>query len=130
MSAGVVKTKVNIHREYPINHLENTGRVTRLGTLKVVATYDFVFARLANKIWIILATQAIKTFLISALIIFLVQYLLTRHLNTIVNYTRQIDIDHLNAPLELSRHLKEQRNPDELDKVITAFNRMRIKTYA
>ena len=50
--------------------------------------------------------------------------LLTRHMETIAHYARQLHLDNLTTPLRLKR-IKPDDNSDELDNVVEAINHMR-----
>jgi signal transduction histidine kinase len=96
-----------------------------LGTLRVRATLRHIHVRLWDRVLVILATQAAKTFLISLLVLFLVQRLVTQHLATMAAYTRGLDPSHLDAPLVLRRKASGGVRLDEFDEVSSAINEMR-----
>ena len=101
------------------------GKSYHLGTLSLIVTLEGVHQRLRERALIILVTQAIQIFLISTFILFIFQHIVTRHLNTMAQYAKQIDLNNLSLPLTLKRPpLKEE--PDELERVVTAINDMRI----
>src|SRR5690606_9532060 len=53
-----------------------------------------------------------------------VHTLLTRHIDTIAQYTRQLNLENLKTPLRL-RRMKVDQHEDELDNVVNATNHMR-----
>jgi two-component sensor histidine kinase/HAMP domain-containing protein len=105
---------------FPLRYLHQSEEFD-LGELRLLASLDDVYARLWDKLLIILLTQAIKTFLISGFILVLVQFLITRHLSSMARYAHEVTPEKLDAPLILHR---KHRN-DELNEVVVAFNRMR-----
>ncbi len=123
-SAGTIPSEMLITRHFQLEY-DHLGDEISIGTLNVVASLEGVYTHLWNKILIILSTQAIKTFCMSAFILFIFQYLITRHLKTMVVYTRKIGLDNLEQPLELNRRFAAEQEMDELDVVVKAFNDMR-----
>lgn len=113
-----------IFRQFPLRY-EHLGEQITVGTLDVVASTQEVYSRLWKKFMIIVSTQAIKIFCMSAFILFIFQRLITRHLAKMAAYTEKIDLDHLDQPLKLDRQSSDRTDKDELDTVVTAFNEMR-----
>ncbi len=106
----------------------NTDRVY-LGQMYITATLTGVWKRLRERVLVILATQALKTFVVSLFILFIVRHLITRHLMELADYTRHLDMNHLDAPLILNRREKGEKK-DELSHVVSAINQMRMKLMA
>ncbi len=103
--------------------LQNKGEV--LGSLTVVTDLSSARRRLASRAVHILLNQAIQ-FLVTALFLVLIfQRHLTRHLEDMVAYTRNMDIEHLDRPLKIGRYQSPGKDPDELDLLVTSFNDMR-----
>ncbi len=98
-----------------------------LGELRLTATLENVYARLWDKILIILFTQGVKTFLVSGFILVVVHLMITRHLGTLALYAHETTPENLESPVALQRTAKK----DELHEVVVAFNRMRrsLQTY-
>lgn len=111
-----------INRSFPMRYTSE-GETYFLATLEVTASLEGVYQRLIDKTLVILATQAIKTFLVSLFILFIVQYVVTRHLGQMAWYARQLDLEHLHIPLNLTR--KNSNINDELQQVVNAINGMR-----
>lgn len=95
-----------------------------VGKLFVAASLDQVYKRLWEKAMLILISQTIKTLVVSIVILFIIYYVIVRHLNTIVEYTRNLDLDNLGAPLELGHG--RTRN-DELSELVNTLNQMTFK---
>lgn len=115
-----------ITRTYPLVHEAVWGARTNLGVLRVSSSLRDVYARLMDKVFLILGTQAIKTFLVSAFILLLFQYLVTRHLEAIARFAQHLGIDNLETPLLLDRN-RESDTDDELDRLVSNLNRMRLR---
>src|SRR5690554_6025095 len=97
----------------------------KLGELTVTANLDRVYEDLKVKVGIILATQFLKTFFVSILIIWVFQHFVTRHLTTMANYAKDISLKNLGTPLTLDRPDTPSHRNDEIGRVSDAINQMR-----
>lgn len=97
----------------------------KLGELTITADLARVYQEMERKVGIILATQFLKTFLVSILIIWIFQHFVTRHLTTMANYARDFSLQNLARPLVLDRPHTTSNESDELGKVTDAINQMR-----
>src|SRR5690554_7119203 len=97
----------------------------KLGELTVTANLDRVYQNLKVKIGIILATQFLKTFFVSMLIIWVFQHFVARHLTTMANYAKDISLKNLGTPLTLDRPDTPSHRNDEIGRVSDAINQMR-----
>ncbi|MBB3166906.1 response regulator [Simiduia aestuariiviva] len=111
-------------KEYPLVYSDPNTPAQELGKLIITASLNSVYNKLWERALYIGALQGTKTLLISLFILWLVRSLLTRHMETIAQYARQLSLDNLSTPLKLKRH-KDPEQPDELDNVVNAFNQMR-----
>ncbi|WP_322003183.1 EAL domain-containing protein [Marinobacter alexandrii] len=96
-----------------------------LGELTVTADLKRVYEEMERKVGIILATQFLKTFFVSILIIWIFQHFVTRHLSTMADYARDFSLSNLSRPLELDRPITPSNESDELGRVTDAINQMR-----
>ena len=96
---------------------------TQVGRLKFESNLEGVVQRLGDKFWLILVSQALKTFFVSIFILFIIHYLVTRHLSSISDFAAGLDISEKNIFLSLNR--KGNTQPDELDKIVQAMNKMK-----
>ena len=96
-----------------------------LGELTVTADLERVYEEMEHKVGIILATQFLKTFFVSILIIWIFQHFVTRHLSTMADYARDFSLSNLSRPLELDRPRTSSNESDELGRVTDAINQMR-----
>lgn len=117
------KLKNSLKRRFKLNYTVD-GKTTKLGTMLVVASLDGAYARMKNKVLVILLTQGIKIFFLSLFIIVILHYMVTRHLQELAEYASEVDLDHLDREFVLSRKYNHSR-PDEFDLVVKAFNDMR-----
>lgn len=97
----------------------------KLGELTVTANLDRVYQNLKAKIGIILATQFLKTFFVSMLIIWVFQHFVARHLTTMANYAKDFSLTNLSTPLTLDRPDTPSHRNDEIGRVSEAINQMR-----
>jgi PAS domain S-box-containing protein len=114
-----------IAREYPIDYVMQGAR-RQIGVLYVEATLTEVYRELLNKAFVILASQAAKTFLVSFFILYLFHLLVTRHLTAIAKFVGGYNLARPPPPLRLDRR-RPPREADELDEVIEAFDGLCIK---
>jgi PAS domain S-box-containing protein len=99
-------------------------------TLVALASLKGVYQRLWSRVFTILVTNFIKTFLASACILAIIYLLVTRHLWRIADFTRhqKPGIQHL--ALTLNRRSREAYNPDELEHVVMAINDLQERAAA
>jgi PAS domain S-box-containing protein len=117
--AGERTVNSAIVREFPLVRTLQ-GRDQTIGVFKVNATLADVYRELINRAAIILASQAAKTFLVSLFILYIVHWLVTRHLTSIANHVGGYKI--AEPPRALALQRRRPRIADELDKVVDAFN--------
>lgn len=123
-SSGNASRGMDISKKFTLNY-NHLGEVVTVGSLQVVASLEGVYGRLWKRLLVILSTQSIKIFCMSAFIIIIFQRLITRHLRTMANYAEKVDLDHLENPLVLKRKHTRGSYKDELDMVVNSFNEMR-----
>lgn len=111
-------------RDYPLVYQDAVTPPQQLGQLIITVDLASIYDRLWTRALFIAVVQGAKTLIISLLILWLVYMLLTRHMNTIAGYTRQLNLEKLDTPLRLNR-IKPDPLPDELDNVVDAINHMR-----
>ncbi len=95
-----------------------------LGRLVVQIDLDAVLGRLAWSGVTIFLSQTLTLLMIAGVLVVIFQWLVTRHLESMARYARQLGEGQLDAPLILAR---ASRVPaDELDAVVAALNDMRL----
>jgi len=119
-----------IQRDYRLVYSEPRQDLRHIGQLYVKASLEEIYTRLLNKALVILASQGVKTFLVSFFILFMVHQIATRHLITISRHAAVFDfqtpqvLDRLHNELNLNRVSTPRNRGDELDQVTSAFNQM------
>ncbi len=111
-------------KPYDLIYKDDNTKEQVLGQLIITASLESVYSKLYDRAVFIGALQFTKTLLVSLFILWLVRSLLTRHMEAIARYARQLSLDKLTTPLSLSRD-KTETQPDELDNVVDAVNQMR-----
>ncbi|MCP3926893.1 MAG: SpoIIE family protein phosphatase [Desulfobacterales bacterium] len=112
----------SLSHEFPLLYVLDGNKID-IGKLKVVASLEYIYQRLNERVFIIIQSQFIKTFIVSAFILFMIHYLITRHLSTMAEFARELDFFSLDKELVLKRKNKIEKN-DELDQVVIAINTM------
>lgn len=126
LSLGTERESQHITREYPIYH-QSGAEQRQIGTLVVQASLTEVYARLWNKMIVILFSQGVKTFLVSLFILYIFYRLVATHLANIARHVDQYQLSQPPQPLRLERSTPAQ--DDELDQVVNAFNTLSEKLY-
>lgn len=112
-------------RSHGFSLVHQGDEMFKLGELTVTADLERVYEEMERKVGIILATQFLKTFFVSILIIWIFQYFVTRHLSTMADYARDFSLANLSRPLVLDRPDTASNKKDELGRVTDAINQMR-----
>lgn len=105
--------------EYKIVYGDN-----EIGVLQVYADYNDIYNRLWQRAGFIITSEFIKIFIVAFAVMFVVHWLITRHLYQIIEYAKNIATDTLDTSLVLEHRPK---NKDELDMLVDAINTMRLK---
>lgn len=92
-----------------------------VGTLLVQADLKAVYDKLLDRAIIILLSNAIKTFIVAGFILFLVWFMVARHLHKLSQYCKKLDLDSPFTPLQFDQNNKKG---DEFHQVSTALNTM------
>jgi len=116
-----------IERQYAMTFVHR-GRTLGIGTLTVVASLDAVYGRLRDRAIGVLASNALKTFLVAGFAFLFFHRFVNRHLLTIAKYLHGVDPDGHPPSLNLSR--RTGRHPDELDAVCEAINQFRERLHS
>ncbi|MCP4914867.1 MAG: response regulator [Oligoflexia bacterium] len=94
---------------------------TDLGKLEIRADLTVIYDKLRNKIFSVLISQAIKTFLVTIFMFFIVNNLVIRHLASLDRQARNLDLDEdVDKPIKLEKTIYG----DELDGLQEAINVM------
>lgn len=105
--------------EFPIYYGDS-----EIGKLSIFADYNDIYKKLKQRAWVIIISEFVRTFIIAFLIMFIVHWLVTRHIYMITAYSQSLGSDNLNTPLVLPN--RSTANEDELDMLVEAINDMRL----
>jgi len=122
--AGARRSRELIERQLPIVHAYR-GEDLEIGTLTLVAGLDDVYRHLLDQALVILAGNALKTFVVALFAFGFFHWLINRHLIGVAAYLRGLDVRGKPAPLALER--RSRARPDELDELVAAINDMTEK---
>ncbi len=121
-SAGHNEDKDVIRKVYPLSYLYR-GETIVIGELEVVASLTEVYNRTINRFGLILLSNAIKTFMVAMFMFAVVQALLTRHFDAMVNFACRMDFSIPAEPLKLERGFFGSKR-DEIDQLADSLNDM------
>ncbi|MDD2462666.1 MAG: ATP-binding protein [Desulfobulbus sp.] len=125
IAEGQERARMPIVREYPL--VFQGLRPIPVGTLIVRASFDGVYARLKHQAVTIILTNVLLIVPLAGVILVFFQLCLHRHLARIVGYTASLNLDRLDAPLQLNRPPRQEETADELDQLVLAINEMRLR---
>ncbi len=109
--------------QYPISHRTPDGRHHQLGELTIRVSLEQIHSRLLDRIKLIIGTQAIKTFLVSSILLAVFYRLVTRHLQTLAQFASKLRLHQLDRRVALHRRRPTGwLRPDELDELSAALN--------
>ncbi|HEX5091588.1 MAG TPA: ATP-binding protein, partial [Burkholderiales bacterium] len=120
-SAGQRRSRELIERRLPLTYAYR-GEDIEIGTLTLVAGLDDVYRHLLGEALVLLAGNALKTFVVAVFAFLFFHWLINRHLLGIAAYLRGLDVRGKPAPLALARRARSR--PDELDELAAAINDM------
>ncbi len=104
--------------EFDLNY-QRSDEWVQIGRLKVVADVNAIYQTIYDRALMIIATQFIKTMLVSIFVLFIVHHLITRHMETLARWARAANLE---MPVQL---VKKPERRDELDQVVDSLNAMR-----
>ena len=126
VAAGQRSLGPRIVRSYPIVY-RMQGHEEMIGTLRVEATLANLYNELYKTALVILLSQGANTFLVSLFTIYIFSRLVTRHLAAVARRVESYDFRQ--APQTFTLQRKRPRYPDELERVVAAFDAMCARLY-
>jgi PAS domain S-box-containing protein len=129
-SVGTIPPKNTLTKTFSLLYTHKDA-IADIGTLSAVVSLENIYTRLFRKAFAILLSNAVKTFLVSGFILMIFQYLITRHLNSLSLWLKDLDIGRSFDRFHLNRRRSPSGKTDELDEVVIAINEMQdnLKTY-
>ncbi|MBT3906579.1 MAG: PAS domain S-box protein [Rhodospirillales bacterium] len=127
LASSGTRTISNIIRKNYDIVFNQLGRNIKIGILVVHADKDAIYARLLDRVGVVLLSNGIKTFLVAFFISILFGVLVTRHLATMTAYARRLELGGGAESLKLDRAVSSPSKQDELDGLVSAINEMQEK---
>jgi diguanylate cyclase (GGDEF)-like protein len=122
---GDVQTNQGFEYEFPLYfHLNGKSHLT--AELKVVADKQVVLDKVYASIFIVLLSQAIKTFIVSFILLLIFHQLIVRHINQLVEWLNTYSQQKIFSPL-IDNRAKHQQ--DEIFDLKTSLNAMGKSLY-
>lgn len=123
---GVIKDEYDISQKFDLIHQKQV-----VGTLFVAASLDQIYEQLIDKSLMILINQTIRIMIVSICILFIIYYMVIRHINKIALYTRNIKLSSHNKNLVLDGRKRNMTSAsDELDELVYLLNKMQKRIVA
>lgn len=113
-----------LQRKYDLVY-KSSGATYALGTLLVNGTLENALATAKERLFVILYSNAIKTFLLSFAIFFGFQYLIMRHLSHLASYVKSMNFANSSDQVELDRPQKHKS--DELTDLASCVNELSFR---
>lgn len=123
-AVGTPQDENTIERTFPLVFVYN-GRNIDLGELHVVTSLKDVYARIFDRILVILGVQTIKTFLVSLFIFIIFYQLVGKHIISMTSWAKLMRFESMDQTLQMDRK-SDSKNSDELDQLAKSFNQMQI----
>lgn len=120
VSVGTTKEERFLAQETPIT-CACDGAEQNIGILRIEASLTAVYSTLFDRFLVILVSIGAKAFLVSLFAYYVMHRMVTRHLRDLANATDQIEAGLGSTTFRLDRQALAE--PDELDQVVSAFNR-------
>jgi len=121
-SSGKKLTKNVVRSSFPL-HYEYDGKQLNIGKTFIEAGLSGIYRNLVNQAWVLLGSNAIKTFLVVIFMYFLFDRLVFRRLNQIFNFVQQHDIRNLDKRIDVNQ-INSGHKPDEISAIADALNTM------
>lgn len=120
--AGNLPDKQSVRYDITLQHFDSNGQLLTLGRMVIRSDLRVIYNMLWKKISVILLSQFLKTLFVSALLVFGLDKILTRHLLKTEKYLRQCaSTTEVQAPLKLNR---SERFTDEINSLQKSINVM------
>lgn len=120
---GVLPTVGAVQLDSPIFY-EYKGKQLHIGQLTIVASTADVYQKLYDSAFSAIIMIALQTFMIAGVVLLLFNANVTRHLRSISEFARHIELANINEKLDLKRRNRQGKTPDELDVLVSALTSM------
>jgi signal transduction histidine kinase/CheY-like chemotaxis protein len=120
-SEGHLKFTDTIISRFDLSYIYS-GQEVRLGYFEIAADMKPIKALVWKELYSTLLLEGLKILALSLFILFIIHLLITRHLQAMATYTRQLNIRTNYMPLVLHHRSSVRTDKDELDEVAAALN--------
>ena len=124
VASGKRVTENVITKTIPIDYFYN-AKTQKIGELYIEASLAGVYQRLINRFWLILASNAFKTFLVAIFIFLLVERILITKLKKISIFINSHDTSNFNNKINYIEG-KNENSFDEIDEIANALNKKQL----
>ena len=118
---GIQSRQRILTHSFPLIH-QVRGGAEEIGILHVTASLEGVYNRLLRRVIVLLASNAVKTFLVAGFILLLFKRNIAVHLERLADYVQSIDLQHLEPPPPLQLDRPAAATKDELDQVSASLS--------
>ncbi|MBT9537577.1 MAG: PAS domain-containing protein, partial [Nitrospirae bacterium] len=125
-SAGVRQSKESISREFPL-YYDSAGKKIHLGAVHISVGMKNIYANLYKRALINLSSHGLEILTVSIGMFLIVNFFVIRHLKTIADYFRHMELGGLSKHLILKGHPVFDENVDEVSQIVNAVNAMNAK---
>ena len=119
----IISESPSVDKTFKLLLHKGSNQVREVGILRVKASRLAILQRLLQKLLLTFGLQAIKTLIISLVILAIVQNLLTRHIMHAARFLENLRLNSLKSSLSLSLN-RHNRYPDEFDSLVYTINAM------
>lgn len=124
LSVGSNIANPDMVKKYDLVYTTPFQKNISVGKLSIFISYKEIYTRMFKDVIIILASNMMKTILVSLCMVVIFYYVVIRHLYAISDYTRRIDQSGFGPPLSLGRSELMSGKKDEIDSVVNSINMM------
>lgn len=119
-SSGTRLTRNVVSQSFPLKY-EYNNKLLTIGKTTVVGNLSGIYRRIIKRAWVLLASNAIKTFLVAIFMYYLFNRLVFSRLNKIYHFVQDHDFINLQNPIDI-KALNKNNQPDEISEIANALN--------
>ena len=120
VSSGTKHNEDVVSQSFPLLY-EYDNKIVTIGKTTVVGNLSGIYKRLINRAWILLGSNAIKTFLVATFMFYLFNRLVFSRLKIIHHFIQNHDIANLNNIID-TKTLTKNNKLDEISEIAIALN--------
>jgi len=121
-SSGQRVTTSAVSHTFTLQH-EHDNKLITIGETLVEANLSGIYQHIFKRAWVLLGSNAFKTFLVALFMYFLFDRLVFRRLNQVSDFVRNHDVYNLNNRINI-KTIGKHGSPDEINEIASALNEM------